>query len=306
MPMWAARFLFALARGFLPRREDQDRGPWAFLGLVLAVFFGPVLVLMAFPLLLSFAPAVPDDRLEVFGQAAQEVRAATGVDVPWEEVVAAWAAVHDQDFSTADLASVRQFAQNWVEERRTKRPDGSEEVSYSRRSFDEVLDLLGLNTGRKEAARRYLATLRDLLQAGTAVSGTEVAPGGPLTWPVPGYTRISSGYGLRIHPVTLLPNFHRAIDIPAPQGTPVVAAHAGVVAETGRSFGLGNYVIVEGGGYWTQYGHLSAILVSPGQQVQAGQVIGLVGSTGLSTGPHLDFRVKHLGQWQNPLTFFGR
>jgi murein DD-endopeptidase MepM/ murein hydrolase activator NlpD len=308
MPAWLARFLLLLAQGLLPHRgEGEDRGPWAFLGLVLAVVFGPVLVLMSFPLLLSFAPAVPDDRLEIFAQAAQEVRAATGVDVAWEEVVAAWAAAHDQDFSQAAPERVKAFAWNWVKEHRTTKPDGTEEVTYTRRSFDEVLDILGLSADQKEAAQRYLATLRELLSNQPGASGVEVAPeGGPLTWPLPGYTRVSSGYGLRIHPVTLMPQFHRAIDIPAPQGTPVVAAHSGTVVEAGYSLGLGNYVVLEGGGYWTSYGHLSAILVSEGQQVQAGQVIGLVGSTGLSTGPHLDFRVRYMGQWQNPLTFFGR
>lgn len=306
---WAARLLFALGQALLARGEEQDRRPKTLFGLVLAAVFLPVLVLMGFPLLLSFAPAVPEDRLEVFAQACQSVEAATNGQAkpPWEEVVSAWAAMHDQDFTGAAPERVKAFAWNWVEERRTTKPDGTEEVAYTLRTFDEVLDILGLNADQKEAAHRYLSTLRELLSAQPGPSGIELVPGsGPLAWPVPGYTRVSSGYGLRIHPITLMPQFHRGIDIPAPQGTPVLAAHAGVVAEAGYSLGLGNYVVVEGGGYQTKYGHLSAILVGEGQQVQAGQTIGLVGSTGLSTGPHLHFEVVFMGRHQNPLACFGR
>ncbi|MHB1128209.1 MAG: M23 family metallopeptidase [Bacillota bacterium] len=83
-----------------------------------------------------------------------------------------------------------------------------------------------------------------------------------------------------------------------------MVARAGMVSGTGQDPALGRYVAIKGGGYETRYGHLSAVLVLEGQKVEAGQVIGRVGNTGISTGPHLDFRVRFAGQYQNPLQYF--
>lgn len=112
-----------------------------------------------------------------------------------------------------------------------------------------------------------------------------------LQWPVTG--RISSGYGYRIHPVLKVRHFHGGIDIAVPAGTAVKAAAAGKVVKAGN---LGNYglgvVLDHGGGITTWYGHNSKLLVRVGDLVKQGQTIALVGSTGLATGPHLDFRIK--------------
>lgn len=110
-------------------------------------------------------------------------------------------------------------------------------------------------------------------------------------WPVQG--RVSSGYGYRIHPILNVRHFHGGIDIAAPEGAPVKAAEAGKVVKAGNmgNFGLG-VVLDHGGGVTTWYGHTSRILVRVGEVVKQGQTIALVGRTGLSTGPHLDFRIK--------------
>ncbi|MFI5890665.1 M23 family metallopeptidase [Actinoplanes sp. NPDC051513] len=94
---------------------------------------------------------------------------------------------------------------------------------------------------------------------------------------------------------------HEGVDLAAPDGTPIVAAGAGVVVRAGVAEGYGNAVLIDhGDGFLTHYGHLSAIAVTAGQHVAAGQQIGNEGSTGHSTGPHLHFEV-HVGHYQNPI-----
>lgn len=112
---------------------------------------------------------------------------------------------------------------------------------------------------------------------------------------------ITSGFGPRRAPLPGASSFHPAIDIAAPTGTPVHAAAGGVVITAGRLGGLGNVVIVDhGGGTISEYGHLSAIMAQRGQRVGQGDVIGEVGSTGISTGPHLDYRVRVGGKYVDP------
>jgi murein DD-endopeptidase MepM/ murein hydrolase activator NlpD len=96
---------------------------------------------------------------------------------------------------------------------------------------------------------------------------------------------------------------HAGVDFGAAWGSPIVAVASGVVSFAGRHGGHGNYVRLEHGGFGTGYGHMSRIAVSPGTKVQAGQVIGYVGSTGLSTGPHLHYEVYQGGHTVNPLGF---
>ncbi len=115
--------------------------------------------------------------------------------------------------------------------------------------------------------------------------------------------RVSSGFGPRTAPKPGASTFHKGIDIAAPIGTAVKSAAGGVVIHAGRLGGLGNAIIVDhGGGTITEYGHLSSVLVQRGQRVQQGDRIGAVGNTGISTGPHLDYRVKVRGKYVDPRT----
>lgn len=117
----------------------------------------------------------------------------------------------------------------------------------------------------------------------------------------PAGERVSSPYGLRVDPLDGTVRFHGGVDIAAPEGTPINAAQAGRVVFSGQLGGYGNAVILEhDDGLRTLYGHASCNLVSEGQQVGEGDVIGLVGSTGRSTGPHLHFEVQQNGEPINP------
>lgn len=118
------------------------------------------------------------------------------------------------------------------------------------------------------------------------------------------FTRISSGFGMRMHPILRRARPHNGVDYVAPAGTPVQAAGEGVVARAGRNGGYGNYVeIHHGDRYRTSYAHLSKIAsgVRAGGRVSQGEVIGYVGSTGMSTGAHLDYRFMQDGRYVDPL-----
>ncbi len=118
--------------------------------------------------------------------------------------------------------------------------------------------------------------------------------------------RFTSGFGLRRDPFTGRLAFHTGIDIARPWGTPVKAAKSGVVVFAGWKGGYGRCIIIRHSlGYTTRYGHLSRIYVRVGQRVKTGQVIGAVGSTGRSTGPHLHFEVRRYGRPLNPLRIQG-
>lgn len=140
-------------------------------------------------------------------------------------------------------------------------------------------------------------------EGGTSSSGSSSYSGGAFAWPTPGYTAITSEYGWRICPFHGR-EFHGAIDIGASSGAPVVASAGGTVISAGWNGGFGNSVQIDhGGGLVTMYNHCSSIAVSAGQQVKRGQTVAYVGSTGSSTGPHLDYRVFKDGATQNPHSY---
>ena len=132
----------------------------------------------------------------------------------------------------------------------------------------------------------------------TEASGAERSDG--LMSPVAG--RVTSGFGYRVHPILRFARMHAGIDFGASWGSPVVAAAEGVVVGAGWSGGYGRQVqVAHGSGIVTTYSHMSGLAASLGDTVRQGQVIGYVGSTGLSTGPHLHFEVRVNGQAVDPM-----
>ena len=133
-------------------------------------------------------------------------------------------------------------------------------------------------------------------------------PPSNATWitPVSGYT-ITSAFGMRIHPVYKYALMHNGIDMACPQGTPIYATRAGTVTTASyQAGGAGYYVSINhGDGFSSIYMHMTHSVVSSGQSVAAGHLIGYVGSTGVSTGPHLHFGVSYAGTYVNPMAYIG-
>jgi murein DD-endopeptidase MepM/ murein hydrolase activator NlpD len=118
-------------------------------------------------------------------------------------------------------------------------------------------------------------------------------------------TRIASGFGMRIHPIYGIAKMHNGLDFTAPQGTPIYATGDGTVTTAGLGSGTGNHVIINHGyGYETVYMHMVRIKARAGQHVQRGEVIGWVGNTGASTGPHCHYEVHINGTPVDPVYFF--
>lgn len=132
-----------------------------------------------------------------------------------------------------------------------------------------------------------------------ALCGGIAVADGELCWPLPGHTYISCHFG----EVDAFGNAgHRGTDIPAPEGTPILAAHSGTVLVSGWNDSYGNQVLLDNGaGLSTRYAHMTQTAVTAGEAVTAGQVIGYVGSTGDSTGNHLHFEVMQNGVRVNPM-----
>lgn len=160
-----------------------------------------------------------------------------------------------------------------------------------------------------ERSERELARQSQIIEGMISKStsqSTVVAASGAFLRPCGG--RITSYYGYRIHPIFKSKIFHSGVDIGAPMGTPIKAANSGKVIYTGWYGGYGQVVIIDHGRVGgnptsTLYAHQSRIAVSKGQSVSRGQVIGYVGSTGYSTGPHLHFEVRINGKTVNPLNY---
>ncbi len=153
----------------------------------------------------------------------------------------------------------------------------------------------------QEELRRQQEEMRRRARELGVLSTEENAALGFL-WPTAGY--VGSGYGYRIHPILGGTRFHAGIDMGSVSGQEVYASKSGVVIRSDWAGGYGNVVIVEhGGGFSSLYAHLLSRSVSTGDFVQAGQVVGLLGSTGLSTGPHLHFEIRVNGAAENPLKY---
>ena len=154
---------------------------------------------------------------------------------------------------------------------------------------------------RRQQEQERLRRLREQQRAAGVGSGGAVTGTGDLMWPAGG--PVTSEFGVRKHPVFLDMRQHNGIDIGASHGSTVVASDGGTVITSTYNSSYGNYIVIShGNGITTLYAHLSSRSVGVGTSVSKGQAIGLVGSTGISTGPHLHFEVTVNGSRVNPLT----
>lgn len=178
----------------------------------------------------------------------------------------------------------------FLEEQADMKQEVLSQVQSQREQYEKALQEL------EETSRELERLIRSLQRPDSAYQGT-----GVFCWPVPGYSRVTSEYGMRYHPILGVRKLHTGIDIGAPQGARIVAADGGTVIHTGWMGGYGNTIVIDhGGGISTLYAHLSAYKVSVGTKIDKGEIIGLVGSTGFSTGPHLHFEVRKNGEPVNP------
>ncbi len=175
----------------------------------------------------------------------------------------------------------------------------------------QVVDRLKSDRGALEAAEAQLAqdskNIGELIQkrvaAARAKDGIVVLGTGVMAYPSDG--EITSGFGWRTHPILGYQRFHSGVDFGADYGSVIRAADRGVVIFAGWYGGYGNAVIIDhGNNITTLYGHSSELYVSEGQSVERGQPIAAIGSTGLSTGPHLHFEVRQAGEPIDPMAYF--
>ena len=170
-------------------------------------------------------------------------------------------------------------------------------ITVSSKSVDALADLYRFTQDQRDILHQLLS--EEMRPSLLALCGGISVADGELCWPLPGHTYISCHFG----EVDAFGNAgHRGTDIPAPEGTPILAAHSGTVLVSGWNDSYGNQVLLDNGaGLSTRYAHMTQTAVTAGEAVTAGQVIGYVGSTGDSTGNHLHFEVMQNGVRMNPL-----
>ena len=189
----------------------------------------------------------------------------------------------------------------------------SDQISIKETLGEQKSQKKGLLSNVQQEKNAYLKALEELEQTSRELevmirrlqggSTTQLGTG-TYTWPTPGYTSITSAYGMRYHPILKVRKMHTGVDIGAPGGTSIVAADSGKVIHCGWMGGYGQVVVVDhGNGLSTLYAHMSAYAVSNGTSVNKGQTIGRVGSTGWSTGPHLHFEVRINGSYTDPMAY---
>ena len=194
----------------------------------------------------------------------------------------------------------------------------SQQLLGQKANFQEDAKLQGqlvnrLQTDRQALEAAELQLAQDSQRIATMLQQRLSVPGLPSTAPaptssgqfqIPANGPITSAFGYRYHPILGRGKLHSGMDIGAPTGTPIYAAEAGTVITAGWNGGYGNCVIIShGNGFTTLYGHASELYVTPGQAVQRGQPVAAIGSTGLSTGPHLHFEVRFNGEPTDPAPY---
>jgi hypothetical protein len=299
----------------------------ALVALLLLILFIPLSCAVFFVAPAASAmPLAPPSVVSAYQQGVAELQAemtaASSPEMPvpdlnWKQVLVVEAVLRQQKLEGLSAVDARQTAASFVEKHTRQEPCSpgapedctSETVTwYTVVPFDEVLSGLQFDEDQREWAHAMLQSDLDALQdvgANCRGAGWQPRPKDGWVWPVPDSSRITSCFGPRLDPVEYLDGHHTGLDIGASEGGPLLAARDGQVADARWDDRYGNVVrIAHADGLVTLYAHLSEFAVTDGQAVSAGQVIGYVGSTGKSTGPHLHFEVRTGGTPEDPLTYF--
>lgn len=204
--------------------------------------------------------------------------------------------LEDLNDKQTELEDEKAELEKQIEEAQQLIVELEEQIDNDRAAFDEQV----AREAELESQIQDMIAELERQEAANNITST-----GTYIWPLPGYSP-GSAYGWRMHPIYHEMRFHAGEDIGAPSGTPILAADSGiatVIPNNGN--GYGNYIMINhGGGRVTLYAHMSAFAISNGQSVSQGQVIGYVGSTGNSTGPHLHFEVRVNGATTDPKSYF--
>lgn len=211
-----------------------------------------------------------------------------------EQIAAAKALIENEKNEQVEAREILESKQNIIKEKQAEQQRLINELNA------DIKELKRQEAEMEKAEAQIQAQINAALNT-SSQKNVKYTGNGKFLFPLASYTRISSPYGYRIHPITGTRKLHTGIDYAAPYGTAIYAAEDGVVLTSGWINGYGYTVTINhGSGYVTLYAHCSKLLVSAGQSVKKGHTIAKVGSTGNSTGNHLHFEVKVNGSTVNP------
>ncbi|UFJ41353.1 M23 family metallopeptidase [Brevibacillus humidisoli] len=286
----------------LPKNRNAMAGVIGLIFLPFVLFY----VMISSAISVLHVPAIEPSQMDFYKNAVDAIQKDTGVRTEWQELVAIDAVRFNQDFQKASPTGARRLARKFIRIEKETNEKGEVETHYYKKSLETVVEEMiqdGLLVeGDLQRIKQYLLLPWDTGGVGSLPDGYVPVPSeGGLVFPVVGQWVVTDGFHERINPVTGRYEFHRGIDLAAESGTPVVAARAGKIVFADENGSAGNEVKIDhGDGTKTRYLHLDSIMVRRGQFVEAGELIGSVGSTGRSTGPHLHFEFHVNGRPVDP------
>ena len=255
--------------------------------------------------------AVADAKSALETSQAEQQEAKAALESQEAELAADEAAV---DAAIAEINSQADVYEGQLAELRSQAADLDAQIAEAQKAYDEQVAAekaaaekaaAEKAAAEQAAAEQAAAEQESANQSSSGSSGSSASGSGRISmvWPC-GSTRITSNFGYRNSPTAGASSYHQGIDIGASTGTGIYAAASGTVTDAGYSSSRGNYVVIShGSGVSTVYMHCSALYVSAGDSVTQGETIAAVGSTGISTGPHLHFGVIEDGVYVNPRNY---
>lgn len=237
--------------------------------------------------------AVADAKADLETNQAEQVQAKTDLESQQAELSTDEAAV---DAAIAEINSKADVYQSQLDEIKSQADALDEQIAAAQKEYEAQV---AAEKAAQEAANKNNNSSSNSNSSSSSSGSGRIS----MVWPCAS-TRVTSGFGKRNSPTAGASTYHKGIDIGASTGTAIYAAASGTVTEAGYSSSRGNYVVIyHSNGVSTAYMHCSALYVSSGDKVSQGQTIAAVGSTGISTGPHLHFSVIEDGTYVNPRNY---